>query len=97
MGALATDEDVAQAMRRIEDEARRMGSLVENLLRLARLDENPSLDLVPVDLSDALFDAAQDLRALDPSRRVMVVSRSEERRVGEEGRARGSTHPCQPQ
>lgn len=76
MGALATDEDVAQAMRRIEDEARRMGSLVENLLRLARLDENPSLDLVPVDLSDALFDAAQDLRALDPSRRVMVVSLS---------------------
>ena len=76
MGALPSDEDVAQAMRRIEDEARRMGSLVENLLRLARLDENPSLDLAPVDLSDALFDAAQDLRALDPTRRVMVVSLS---------------------
>ncbi|MGY5764075.1 HAMP domain-containing sensor histidine kinase [Brachybacterium sp. DNPG3] len=74
MGALRTDDDVAQAMRRIEDEARRMGSLVENLLRLARLDENPALDLAPVDLSDALFDAAQDLRALDPSRQVMVVS-----------------------
>lgn len=74
MGALRSDEDVAQAMRRIEDEARRMGSLVENLLRLARLDENPTLDLAPVDLSDALFDAAQDLRALDPSRQVMVVN-----------------------
>jgi two-component system OmpR family sensor kinase len=76
MGALGTDEDVAQAMRRIEDEARRMGSLVESLLRLARLDENPELDLYPVDLADALFDAAQDLRALDPSRRVMVVNLS---------------------
>ncbi|MFC0675948.1 sensor histidine kinase [Brachybacterium hainanense] len=76
MGALGTDESVAQAMRRIEDEARRMGSLVESLLRLARLDENPDLDLEPLDISDALFDAAQDLRALDPSRQVMVVSLS---------------------
>ena len=76
MGALPTDEDVASAMRRIEDEARRMGSLVENLLRLARLDENPDLALDPVDLTDALFDAAQDLRALDPGRQVMVVSLS---------------------
>ncbi|MFL0456773.1 sensor histidine kinase [Brachybacterium paraconglomeratum] len=74
MGALRTDEDTASAMRRIEDEARRMGSLVENLLRLARLDERPDLDLEPLDLTDALFDAAQDLRALDPDRQVMVVS-----------------------
>ncbi|WP_253705392.1 HAMP domain-containing sensor histidine kinase [Brachybacterium sp. P6-10-X1] len=76
MGALGSDEDVASAMRRIEDEARRMGSLVENLLRLARLDENPDLALEPIDLTDALFDAAQDLRALDPGRQVMVVSLS---------------------
>ena len=33
------DEDVAKAMRRIEDEAARMGVLVEDLLTLARLDE----------------------------------------------------------
>ena len=76
MGALPTDEDVSSAMRRIEDEARRMGSLVENLLRLARLDEKPELDLAPVDFTDALFDAAQDLRALDPGRQVMVTSLS---------------------
>ncbi|WP_394215127.1 sensor histidine kinase [Brachybacterium vulturis] len=76
MGALPADEDVASAMRRIEDEARRMGSLVENLLRLARLDEKPALDLEPVDFTDALFDAAQDLRALDPGRQVMVTSLS---------------------
>lgn len=53
-----------------------MGSLVENLLRLARLDDNPDLELRPLDISDAIFDAAQDLRALDPERRVMVVSLS---------------------
>ncbi|WP_231928197.1 sensor histidine kinase [Devriesea agamarum] len=74
MGALTKDDDVASAMRRIEDEAQRMGSLVENLLRLARLDENPHVDLKPVDLTGALFDAAQDLRALDPARTVMVCS-----------------------
>ena len=76
MGALPGNEEVASAMRRIEDEARRMGSLVENLLRLARLDEKPQLDLEPVDFTDALFDAAQDLRALDPGRQVMVTSLS---------------------
>lgn len=76
MGALRSDEDVAQAMRRIEDEAQRMGSLVENLLRLARLDENPEPELGAVDITDAVFDAAQDLRALDPERRVMVVNLS---------------------
>lgn len=76
MGALRTDEDVAQAMRRIEDEARRMGSLVENLLKLARLDENPAPELRPVDIADAVFDAAQDLRALDPERTVTVVNLS---------------------
>lgn len=76
MGAMRTEDDVAQSMRRIEDEAQRMGSLVENLLRLARLDDNPSLDLRPMDITGPVFDAAQDLRALDPERTVMVVSLS---------------------
>ena len=39
MGAAREPEDVAKAMRRIEDEAARMGILVEDLLALARLDE----------------------------------------------------------
>ncbi len=38
-GAVRKPEDVASAMRRIEDEAARMGLLVEDLLLLARLDE----------------------------------------------------------
>ena len=37
--AVSTPEDVATAMRRIEDEATRMGALVEDLLMLARLDD----------------------------------------------------------
>src|SRR4029450_8521639 len=39
MGAAREPADVEKAMRRIEDEAARMGALVEDLLTLARLDE----------------------------------------------------------
>ncbi|MCT1789450.1 HAMP domain-containing sensor histidine kinase [Dermabacter hominis] len=73
MGAMPNEEDVAQAMRRIEDEAKRMGSLVESLLRLARLDEQRSFDLVPLDASGIVKDVVQDLRALDPTREVAIV------------------------
>ena len=39
MGAIGDEDDRAKAMQRIEDEAARMGVLVEDLLMLARLDE----------------------------------------------------------
>ncbi len=74
MGALRTPEDVSSAMTRIENEAQRMGSLVENLLRLARLDdEQLEFTLVPFDVSPVVRDAAQDLTALDPTREVQIV------------------------
>ena len=47
MGAISGDEDVAQAMDRIEKEAMRMGVLVEDLLALARLDERRDVDHRP--------------------------------------------------
>ena len=47
MGALRRDDDVAQAMDRIEKEAIRMGGLVEDLLALARLDERRSRSCSP--------------------------------------------------
>ena len=42
MGAAARPADTAKAMARIEEEAARMGVLVEDLLALARLDEMPA-------------------------------------------------------
>jgi two-component system, OmpR family, sensor kinase len=73
MGALPTDEAVAQAMERIEKEAIRMGVLVEDLLELARLDETKPLELSPVDLVAVARDAALDAMASSPGRIVAVV------------------------
>jgi two-component system OmpR family sensor kinase len=72
MGAIRTDDDVAQAMERIEKEAVRMGVLVEDLLALARLDERRDVALTPVDLRPIARDAALDLRATSPHREVSV-------------------------
>ncbi|WP_369183529.1 sensor histidine kinase [Streptomyces sp. Y1] len=73
MGALPTDEDVRRTMTRIESEAVRMGGLVEDLLVLARLDEERPLDLAPMDLRTLAADALHDLTALDPSRPVALT------------------------
>jgi two-component system OmpR family sensor kinase len=58
--------DVAHAMRRVESEARRMTTLVEDLLLLARLDAGRPLDREPVDLSGLVVDAVSDAHAAGP-------------------------------
>ena len=73
MGAMQTEEDTAKAMERIEKEAKRMSSLVEDLLSLARLDERRALEIVEVDLRRVASDAALDVRAADPCRQVKVI------------------------
>ena len=73
MGAIAGDEDVSQAMDRIEKEAMRMGVLVEDLLALARLDERRDVVIGPVDLRPIARDAALDVRATSPQRSVTVI------------------------
>jgi two-component system OmpR family sensor kinase len=73
MGALDTGDKVDDTMGRIEDSARRMGTLVNDLLVLARLDEGRPLRREPVDLVALARDTAQDLHALDPTREVAVT------------------------
>lgn len=73
MGAITGEEDTARAMERIEKEAIRMGVLVEDLLALARLDEERELEIVPLDLRPIARDAALDVRAAAPGRIVTVV------------------------
>ena len=75
MGAIHGDEDTARAMERIEKEAIRMGVLVEDLLALARLDEERSreLQIEPLDLRPIARDAALDVRVAAPGRTVTVI------------------------
>ncbi len=68
-GAL-DDGQLPDAMRRIEQEALRMGTLVAELLELARLDRTTSLDITETDLALLVRDAAADARAVEPARPV---------------------------
>jgi two-component system, OmpR family, sensor kinase len=66
-GALGPDR-LPNAMRRIEQEADRMSSLVAELLELARLDRHSSLDLTETDLAELVKDAVADAQAVEPDR-----------------------------
>jgi two-component system, OmpR family, sensor kinase len=70
MGAAREPADVEKAMRRIEDEAARMGVLVEDLLTLARLDEVADAPHTDVVLGALVADAADDARATAPDRTI---------------------------
>jgi two-component system OmpR family sensor kinase len=72
MGAASDEAAVARSMQRIEDEAARMGVLVEDLLTLARLDEVADAPHVDVDLAALVRDAADDARATAPDRAIAV-------------------------
>jgi two-component system OmpR family sensor kinase len=65
-----TPQDLDRIMRRLEAEASRMGLLVEDLLTLARLDQQRPLNLAPVDLLALAGDAVQDARMVAPGRPI---------------------------
>ncbi|MGW5670961.1 HAMP domain-containing sensor histidine kinase [Micromonospora sp. NPDC003776] len=69
-GAARQPEQTAGLLRRIEDEAARMGLLVEDLLLLARMDRERPIALAPVELPVLASDAVQAARAVDPERRI---------------------------
>ncbi|MEV4821126.1 ATP-binding protein [Micromonospora sp. NPDC049274] len=69
-GAARAPEQTAGLLRRIEDEAARMGLLVEDLLLLARLDQERPLSLAPVELPVLASEAVQAARAVAPDRRI---------------------------
>ncbi|GAA1569563.1 HAMP domain-containing sensor histidine kinase [Kribbella sancticallisti] len=59
-------------MKRIEDEAKRMGLLVDDLLLLARLDQQRPLQHQPVDLLTLAGDSVHDVQAVQPGRSVQL-------------------------
>jgi two-component system OmpR family sensor kinase len=71
-GAVGTVEETRRLMERIEAEGARMGLLVEDLLLLARLDQQRPLTIRPVDLAEIAGDAVHDARAVQPSRPIAL-------------------------
>jgi two-component system OmpR family sensor kinase len=66
-------EDLDRLMSRVEAEATRMGLLVEDLLTLARLDQQRPLAKAPVDMLTVAADAVQDARIVSPGRPIDLV------------------------
>ncbi|MDD4866320.1 MAG: HAMP domain-containing sensor histidine kinase [Mycobacterium sp.] len=64
--------DVAMLLSRIENEASRMGLLVDDLLLLARLDVQRPLEQHQVDLLALASDTVHDAQAMDPKRRITL-------------------------
>ena len=65
-------ETTEYSLARIEAEARRMHSLVSDLLLLSRLDEGQDLDTVDVDLTDLVVDAVNDAGVSAPDHRWLT-------------------------
>jgi two-component system OmpR family sensor kinase len=90
-GAARDEADVSRFMGRIESESARMGLLVEDLLLLARLDQERPLARAPVDLLALAGDAVHDTRVVAPDRTVRLeVGRTDPPPVvlGDEARLR---------
>lgn len=62
----------AESLARIEAEAGRMGVLVNDLLLLARLDEQRPLDLAPVDLLGLAAELVRDVHVRHPDRTITL-------------------------
>ena len=87
-GGLAEADALDRAMERIGGESRRMTTLVEDLLLLARMDQGRPVRQEPVDLSRVVGDAVADLRAVEPSRPVGIAVEEGVVVLGDEDRLR---------
>jgi two-component system OmpR family sensor kinase len=72
-GGARDPAELDRLMRRIEGQAAQMGLLVEDLLLLARLDQQRPLDRRPVDLLALAAEAVNDARAVAPDRQIELV------------------------
>lgn len=77
-GAVTGEEKTKDLIGRIENESKRMGSLVEDLLLLARLDQSRQMKAEPVNLSKLVLDAVESARAAGPNHQVTFNNSDEE-------------------
>ena len=77
-GAVTGEEKTKELIGRIENESKRMGSLVEDLLLLARLDQSREMKAEPVNLSKLVSDAVESARAAGPNHAVNFSNSDDE-------------------
>jgi len=77
-GAVSGEENTKELIGRIEGESKRMGSLVEDLLLLARLDQSREMKSDPINLSNLVADAVTSARAAGPNHAVTFMQPTEE-------------------
>ena len=94
------DEDLPRVMDGIERETARMGRLVEDLLLLARLDEQHPFDLEPVELAGLAAESVETARTVGPRWPISFTAAEPVEVMGDWGRsARLSTtssRTCEP-
>src|SRR5512132_3154330 len=73
-GGARDPAELDRLMRRIEGQAAQMGLLVDDLLLLARLDQQRPLDRRPVVLLALAADTVHDARAVAPDRRIQLLT-----------------------
>ncbi len=76
-GETASPAELARLMSGIRQEAARMGQLVDDLLLLARFDEDRPLDTHPVDLASVAAEAVRSARAVQPGRPLALLAAPE--------------------
>ncbi len=77
-GAVTGEEKTRELIGRIEDESIRMGTLVEDLLLLARLDQSPEIEREPVNLYELIHSASESARASSPEHQISMILPDEE-------------------
>ena len=69
-GAVSGEGKTKELVGRIEDESIRMGTLVEDLLLLARLDQSPEIERLPVNLNEVIEGAVASARVTSPDHSI---------------------------
>ncbi len=77
-GAVANGEPTKELLGRIENESLRMGTLVEDLLLLARLDQSRQMEMKPVNLSKVVNECIASARAAGPSHPITITNMPDE-------------------
>ena len=86
-GAVPNGEPTKELLGRIESESVRMGTLVEDLLLLARLDQSRQMEMKPVNLSKVVSECVASARAAGPTHPITIsISTNEAFALGDETR-----------